>query len=116
MADNALMLTPKDIAEQLGVHQKTVHLWLRTGKLQGVKISYRAWRIPKESFDSFIKANSNIPYKQGTNTGTGSKQQRAVPYQTEIPHDEKEEEKSSSRSKMKDYIRDIMGEQSHNAK
>jgi hypothetical protein len=34
MTEILRMLTPKDVAEILGVHQKTVHLWLRNGKLK----------------------------------------------------------------------------------
>ena len=76
MIETLRMLTPKDIAEILGVHPKTVHLWLRGGKLKGVKISYRAWRIPQSAFDQFIEQNSNVKPQQGTeeqqNTGPNS--------------------------------------------
>jgi excisionase family DNA binding protein len=98
MADNLQMLTPKDIAQILGVHQKTIHLWLRTGKLHGVKISYRAWRILRADLDLFIEQNSNI-----------------VPRKKTVVEKENEEnpvnESNNSKQKMmKHYIKDIMGE------
>ena len=115
MVEDTQMLTPKQVAEILGVHQKTVHLWLRSGRLQGIKISYRAWRIPKTALDSFITSNSNTRLRQyagrsqGTNeqlmitTDTGK--QRGVPVEKQIDAD------ISPQSRMKHYIRDIMGEQ-----
>ena len=113
MSDSILMLTPKDVADMLGVHQKTVHLWLRSGKLHGVKISYRAWRIPKESLDSFIESNSNRVNKQGTNTPIRSDQELKEISQTTLIESQKDEI-LTSQSKMKYYIRDIMGEQPPN--
>ena len=56
MTETLPMLTPQDVARILGVHQKTVHLWLRNGKLKGIKISYRAWRIPRSALEQFIEA------------------------------------------------------------
>jgi len=111
------MLNPRQVAEILGVHQKTVHLWLRSGKLQGTKISYRAWRIPRSSLDSFIASNSNMRLKQQrvqrqkdgeesiSTFHSGEQQERDI--------EEKGTRDASPRSKMKHYIRDIMGEQTH---
>ncbi|WP_321504743.1 helix-turn-helix domain-containing protein [uncultured Methanoregula sp.] len=115
MSDNAQMLTSKEVADRLGVHQKTVHLWLRSGKLQGIKISYRAWRIPKESLDSFIDANSNRSAKPGLKTSTGNNLEQKNTLQTILSQDKKEEI-ITPQSKMKYYIRDIMGEQSSDSK
>jgi excisionase family DNA binding protein len=110
MTETLQMLTPKAVAGILGVHQKTVHLWLRNGKLKGVKISYRAWRIPQSALDQFIEQNSNLSPQTGTEdqkkveihgilSTNGSSELPAVNHDS--PH-----------TKMKDYIRDIMGEQS----
>jgi len=115
MADSIQMLTPKEVADRLGVHQKTVHLWLRSGKLQGIKISYRAWRIPRESLDSFIEANSNRSGKPGAYATTNNNQEQKDIHQTILVQDKKEEI-PPNQSKMKYYIRDIMGEQSHDNK
>src|SRR5271157_2680342 len=68
MDDNTQLLTPKQVAEILGIHQKTVHLWLRSGRLTGTKISYRAWRIPRSALNSFIENNSNLPKKSPNST------------------------------------------------
>nr|WP_321349657.1 helix-turn-helix domain-containing protein [uncultured Methanoregula sp.] len=111
MTDATQMLTPKDVADKLGVHQKTVHLWLRSGKLQGIKISYRAWRIPTESLDSFIEANSNKPGKAGGKIPAENLQEQKDTKQITLMEDKKEEI-SNIQSKMKYYIRDIMGEKS----
>ncbi|MDD1689484.1 MAG: helix-turn-helix domain-containing protein [Methanoregula sp.] len=115
MVEDSQMLTPKQVAEILGVHQKTVHLWLRSGKLQGTKISYRAWRIPKTALDSFIVSNSNTRLTQ--HTGSSKKNDRK-PNSAPRPATQKENhaqdpivQDSSPQVKMKHYIRDIMGEQ-----
>ncbi|MFA5269980.1 MAG: helix-turn-helix domain-containing protein [Methanoregula sp.] len=115
MDDNIQMLNPRQVAEILGVHQKTVHLWLRTGRLQGTKISYRAWRIPRTALDSFIANNSNshtspqkkVPSKkQNTTPITGSTQEQKT-----LDHDSNAvSQPQSPQSRMKHYIRDIMGE------
>jgi len=109
MADSIQMLTPKEVADRLGVHQKTVHLWLRSGKLQGIKISYRAWRIPRESLDSFIESNSNRSGKPEGKIPIDNNQEQKDTSQTLLVQDKKEEI-VTPQSKMKYYIRDIMGE------
>jgi excisionase family DNA binding protein len=60
MTVDTQFLNTKEVAEILGVHQKTVHNWLRTGKLAGTKISYRAWRIPRSALEEFVVSNSNV--------------------------------------------------------
>lgn len=114
MDENTQMLNPRQVAEILGVHQKTVHLWLRTGKLQGTKISYRAWRIPRTALDSFITNNSNscsapqkkVPTKkQNLSPNESTKEQKTLEYDGDTPP-----QPLSPQSRMKHYIRDIMGE------
>jgi len=110
MTETPHMLTPRDVAGILGVHQKTVHLWLRNGKLKGVKISYRAWRIPQSALDQFIEQNSNAKSQRGTEEQqeagiTSSLPDGATPEPFADNHD-------SPQTKMKHYLRDIMGEQS----
>ena len=108
MSETLQMLTPKDIAGILGVHQKTVHLWLRNGKLKGVKISYRAWRIPRTALDEFIEQNSNVvPQKGAEVAATGVKgniPEEPVQESPAVIHD-------TPRAKMKQYLQDIMAEQ-----
>jgi excisionase family DNA binding protein len=108
MTETLHMLTPKDVAGILGVHQKTVHLWLRTGKLKGVKISYRAWRIPQPALDEFIEQNSNVVVRRGTEeqkeTGITSILSPSTPSEPFADNHD------SPQIKMKHYLRDIMGE------
>ncbi|MDY2647402.1 MULTISPECIES: helix-turn-helix domain-containing protein [Pyramidobacter] len=40
------LLTVKEVAEIIGVHIDTVRIWLRTGRMKGVKFG-KAWRIPE---------------------------------------------------------------------
>ncbi|MDD5143554.1 helix-turn-helix domain-containing protein [Methanoregula sp.] len=114
MKEETQMLNPRQVAEVLGVHQKTVHLWLRSGKLQGIKISYRAWRIPQSALDSFLATHSNIRARQQKGSiGNTPHVQEAVPAgkQSNLITDHQENTDTSPRSRMKHYIRDIMGEQ-----
>ncbi len=108
MNDPQQMLTPKTVANLLGVHQKTVHLWLRTGRLHGIKISYRAWRIPRPALEEFLEKNRNVPQRKGTDD--------TVPAEN-LPASSVSEEDGSefAGAKMKEYLRDIMGEQTPDA-
>lgn len=111
MAEDTQMLNPRQVAEILGVHQKTVHLWLRSGRLQGVKISYRAWRIPRAALDIFIANNSNARSPQQTRSRSSHQTPASTQKngQKQITHTEPDEVPPQLR--MKHYIRDIMGEQ-----
>jgi len=93
-------LNTRQVAEILGVHQKTVHQWLRSGRLAGTKISYRAWRIPRSSLDVFIRDNSNVQKKE--KLGSGAEKEAGLT---------SDEKSGSAASGMKHYIRDIMGEE-----
>ena len=109
MTETLPMLTPQDVAKILGVHQKTVHLWLRNGSLKGIKISYRAWRIPQSALDQFIEQKRNGMPKRRTeapNAGTGG----TIPDNVTPGHSTGNPE--VIKVKMKHYLRDIMGEQS----
>jgi excisionase family DNA binding protein len=114
MTEDTQMLNPRQVAEILGVHQKTVHLWLRSGRLQGIKISYRAWRIPQSALDTFITSNSNTRSKPQTvilpaNNGEISNTSQAT-IQTEIQKGNEKKDDASPQIRMKHYIRNIMGE------
>jgi len=109
MTEILQMLTPKAVAEILGVHPKTVHLWLRNGKLKGVKISYRAWRIPRSALDQFIEQNSNVVPRKDVKEPKGESEDSNLP--TTISPKSFPDNHDSPQAKMKHYIRDIMGEQ-----
>ncbi len=106
--ENSQMLTPQEVAEILGIHPKTVHLWLRTGKLEGVKISYRSWRIPKAASAAFIEKNRNVK-----SSGTDINEGLNFPDKNEanqIKNPRIEENSNPEKTNMKLYIRDIMRE------
>lgn len=109
MTTDTQFLTPKEVAEILGVHQKTVHHWLRAGKLAGTKISYRAWRIPHSALETFLVQNSNAQPKNvkqainGKDTGTTESRHQDDTIVPMTPN-------TTPGSKMKLFIRDIMGE------
>jgi excisionase family DNA binding protein len=109
MTETLQMLTPKAVAEILGVHPKTVHLWLRNGKLKGVKISYRAWRIPRSALDQFIEQNSNVVPRKDVKEPQGEGRDSSSP--TTSSPEPLPDNHDSPQAKMKHYIRDIMGEQ-----
>ncbi len=49
-------LTVKQVSENLGVHEDTVRIWLRTGQLKGRLLSRRAgWRIAASDLDAFMR-------------------------------------------------------------
>jgi excisionase family DNA binding protein len=103
------MLTPHEVAEILGIHQKTVHLWLRTGKLEGVKISYRSWRIPQSALEAFINKNRNVsPIEKERPTAPVTPEKNGL--QTQNPG--AAGQPIPGRATMKFYIREIMGEES----
>ena len=116
MNEDTPMLNPRQVAEILGVHQKTVHLWLRSGRLQGVKISYRAWRIPQVALDSFLANNSNTRFRQlkrehEKQNSPEDKEAAPAGKQSTLITDQQDPANVSPQSRMKYYIRDIMGEQ-----
>jgi excisionase family DNA binding protein len=108
MTETLQMLTPEEVAGILGVHRKTVHLWLRNGKLKGVKISYRAWRIPRSALEQFIEQNSNVPVQTGAEdpkmAGSTCKPSGAPPKPPAEGPD-------TPQITMKQYLQDIMGVQ-----
>jgi excisionase family DNA binding protein len=56
MVDN--YLTPEQIAQRLQFHVESVYRLLRTGKLPGVHISRKAWRITEHDLRSFMKSRN----------------------------------------------------------
>jgi excisionase family DNA binding protein len=55
MADGAV-LTVKEVAERLRIHPVTVRLWLKDGRLRGVRIggTKTGWRIPASEVDRIL--------------------------------------------------------------
>lgn len=51
---NKPFLTPKEVAEVLSLSIFTVYNLLKSGKLKGVKLSPKIWRIRREELDYYI--------------------------------------------------------------
>ncbi len=51
--DRTQIMTTKEIAKYLGVHEMTVYRWLKKGVLPGFKIGGR-WRSKKDLLDSYL--------------------------------------------------------------
>jgi excisionase family DNA binding protein len=48
------LFTVNQVAERLQVRPKTVREWLKAGRLKGVKIGGRFWRIKESELSRFI--------------------------------------------------------------
>jgi len=107
--ENSQMLNPKEVAEIVGVHPKTVRLWLRTRKMEEIKISYRTWwRIPRTSLTNFIERNKNV--QPDTTVQAHTKQPIVSDSERNNIPEGDGNQNISSQTKMKHYIRDMMGE------
>src|SRR5690606_35291515 len=51
------LLTPAQVADRLQLTEQTVYDWLRSGKIEGVKLG-RLWRITEEHLEDFLGALS----------------------------------------------------------
>jgi len=49
------LLTPEQAAKALAVSPRTVKQWLRDGKLPGVKLAGKVWRVKASDLQAFIK-------------------------------------------------------------
>src|SRR5690606_5122665 len=50
-----VLLTPTQVADRLQLTEQTVYDWLRSGKIEGVKLG-RLWRITEEHLEEFLSA------------------------------------------------------------
>ncbi len=48
-----LYYTPEQVAERLSVHPNTVRLWLRQGRMSGVRAG-RLWRVRESDLQAFL--------------------------------------------------------------
>ena len=51
------LLTVQEAADYLKVHPETIRIWLRDGKMKGVKAGYD-WRIYKADLELFLAASN----------------------------------------------------------
>jgi excisionase family DNA binding protein len=47
------LLTPEEVAQALRLDDETIRIWLREGKLKGIKVG-RVWRISEEELKAFL--------------------------------------------------------------
>ena len=52
------LYTVEEAAKFLSVHAETLRLWLRLGKIKGVKVG-RGWRIPETELEALTKRTPN---------------------------------------------------------
>jgi excisionase family DNA binding protein len=48
------LLKVDEVAERLNAHPTSVRNWLATGKLRGLKLAGRSWRIPESALREFL--------------------------------------------------------------
>lgn len=112
MTDAPELLSPADVAAILKVHVKTVHVWLREGRLNGTKISYRTWRISRASLEEFLKGRSLPipPAEDKTSKKSENTPPKAEPAAPGTPHSPLPSE-SLPPGEMKQYLKGIMREE-----
>ena len=49
------LLTPKQVAKQLGVSEFTVWRYIKAGKLKAIKLTARNFRIDEKDLNQFLK-------------------------------------------------------------
>jgi excisionase family DNA binding protein len=52
--------TPKEVAEELRVSERSVYDWLTTGRLGAVRAG-KYWRIRREDIEAFMQQGANSP-------------------------------------------------------
>jgi len=55
MGNEKQYYSTKEVANILGVHQKTVAAWIRAGRLRAVRPGTRDYRIHKEDLQRFLE-------------------------------------------------------------
>jgi len=56
------LLSPEDVAERLVVNPATVRSWLRSGKLKGVKLGKKIWRIDEREVRELLCREEEVKY------------------------------------------------------
>jgi excisionase family DNA binding protein len=53
-------LTPKEVAEKLRVHDRTIRRLLLEGKLPEVRIGEKTWRVSAAALKAYIEVGQNL--------------------------------------------------------
>lgn len=48
--------TPEEAAEKLKVGKATIMRWLKDGKLGGVRLGHKTWRITEDDLEKFLES------------------------------------------------------------
>ena len=56
-------LTVEEVSEKIKVHQNTIRIWIREGRLKAIKVGTR-WKVSELSLDNFLfeRKEGNNPY------------------------------------------------------
>ena len=54
-------LTPKEVAEKLRIHERTVRRLLSEGSLPGVRVGSKTWRVSAAALKAHIEAGDKTP-------------------------------------------------------
>ena len=57
--ENPVLITIDELCEVLMIGKNTAYQLLTSGKIKSFRIG-RAWKIPRESLDDFIKQQTNL--------------------------------------------------------
>jgi excisionase family DNA binding protein len=49
--------SPEEVAEEYNVSGVVVRKWLREGKLKGMKLGGKIWRIPEAELEQFVQGS-----------------------------------------------------------
>ena len=57
------LLTVRDVAERLAVHENTILNWLRRGQLRGYRVggTKAGWRVKETDLVRFMERRANMP-------------------------------------------------------
>jgi excisionase family DNA binding protein len=55
------LLSPGDIAKLLGLHERTVQLFLKQGKIKGMKVG-RKWRAYRSDIEDYLAEQRQAAY------------------------------------------------------
>ncbi len=56
------LLSPEEVAERLAVNPATVRSWLRSGKLKGIKLGKKMWRIDEREVQELLCREEDAIY------------------------------------------------------
>jgi excisionase family DNA binding protein len=59
--DAAPLLKVSDVAERLGLHERTVYVLARRGEIRSVKLGYRSLRFRLEDINEYLEQHVQEP-------------------------------------------------------